>query len=235
MAPKLLVSVKALNEVSEALEGGADIIDIKDPSSGSLGLPRIAIVKDIVKAVKEVRECSVAIGDLRKHTPEIGYVATALDAFVNYIKVGIAAGDPKDVESIVKEAIENTSRAKVVVVGYADYAIHGSIEPLQLIDYATKLGVHGVMIDTLSKGSYTTLDILQKSYLQKFVEKAKSSGLLVAVAGGIEKSHIGMLMELGFDVIGVRTAVCIGGRNGTVSRELVKELKKALKSKPNTL
>jgi len=52
--------------------------------------------------------------------------------------------------------------------------------------------------------------------------------LLVAVAGGIKKSYMGMLKELGFDVIGVRTAVCMGGRNGRVSKELVKELKKVL-------
>jgi uncharacterized protein (UPF0264 family) len=235
MAPKLLVSVKALNEVFEALEGGADIIDVKDPSSGSLGLPRIAIVKEVVKAIGHARECSVAIGDLRKYVPEIGYVVSTLDTLVDYVKVGIATGKPRDIEDIVREAAENALRAKVVVVGYADYSIHGTIEPLRLVDYATRFNVYGVMIDTLSKGSYTTPDLLQKSYLQKFVEKAKSSGLLVAVAGGIEKSHIGVLIELGFDVIGVRTAVCIGGRNGRVSSGLVKELKKALEGKANTL
>jgi uncharacterized protein (UPF0264 family) len=228
MSPKLLVSVKDLSEVVEALDGGADIIDVKDPASGSLGLPRIGVVKEVAKAVKGLRECSVAIGDIHRYTPEIGYIASALDAIVNYVKVGIASGSLEDVEGIVREVVENTSKARVVLVGYADYAAHNSVEPLQLIDYATRFGAHGVMIDTLTKGSYTTPELLQKSYLQKFVVKAKNCGLLVAVAGGIKKSYMGMLKELGFDVIGVRTAVCMGGRNGRVSKELVKELKKVL-------
>ena len=36
--PSLLVSVRCVDEVAAAIEGGAEIIDVKEPSHGSLGM-----------------------------------------------------------------------------------------------------------------------------------------------------------------------------------------------------
>ena len=36
--PSLLVSVRCADEVAAAIEGGAEIIDVKEPSHGSLGM-----------------------------------------------------------------------------------------------------------------------------------------------------------------------------------------------------
>ena len=43
--PRLLVSVVAPDEVEAALEGGADVVDVKNPAEGSLGapLPRVLL------------------------------------------------------------------------------------------------------------------------------------------------------------------------------------------------
>uniref|UniRef100_A0A7C5Z0W2 (5-formylfuran-3-yl)methyl phosphate synthase n=1 Tax=Ignisphaera aggregans TaxID=334771 RepID=A0A7C5Z0W2_9CREN len=38
--PKLLVSIWTVDEILEALSSDADIIDVKDPSTGSLGLDK---------------------------------------------------------------------------------------------------------------------------------------------------------------------------------------------------
>ena len=163
MTPKLLVSVKSANEVYEAVAGGADIIDVKDPSTSSLGLPRIGVVKSVVRALNGSKEVSVAIGDIRFYRPEIGYVVETLDSYADYVKVGYALNSFEEAEKIASEVVENATRTKIVFVGYADYKKHGFLEPMQIIDLASKYNVYGVMIDTFEKNGLSTFDILTGS------------------------------------------------------------------------
>jgi len=76
----------------------------------------------------------------------------------------------------------------------------------------------------------STFDFLSREYLRKFVEEAHRNGFLAALAGSLKKYHIIDAIELGFDVIGFRDAVCSGGRDGVVSLELVSELKEIIRS-----
>lgn len=47
---KLLISIKDVDEAEDAVLGGADIIDIKDPTIGSLGLPDLDILNPLLKS-----------------------------------------------------------------------------------------------------------------------------------------------------------------------------------------
>ncbi|MHA1372492.1 MAG: (5-formylfuran-3-yl)methyl phosphate synthase, partial [Promethearchaeota archaeon] len=61
-----------------------------------------------------------------------------------------------------------------------------------------------------------------------FCEKAKESGLEVALAGKIQWQDIPFLKTSGADIIGVRSIVCSNNNdriNGTVDVNLVKKLK----------
>ena len=62
---QLLVSVRSAEEVGPALEGGADIIDAKEPDRGSLG-PVVGCDarRDIRRVPPENQPVSVALGDL---------------------------------------------------------------------------------------------------------------------------------------------------------------------------
>ena len=44
---KLLISVKNINEISEEIIQNVDIIDLKDPSKGSIGASKINEIKKI--------------------------------------------------------------------------------------------------------------------------------------------------------------------------------------------
>jgi len=226
--PKLLISVRSSSEVLNALEGGADIIDVKDPAKGSLGLPRISVVREVVRIVNGLKEVSVAIGDVRSNAAELGYVVTALDSFVNYVKIGFALKSVEEAIAIGREVVENVRKSKIVFVSYADYHKHSFIDPITVIDVAIKAGAQGVMIDTFGKEGLSSFDILPRHYLQEFVNKAKKNGFFTAIAGGLNKHHIKDAVTLGFDVIGFRSAVCVGGRNGSVSKQLVAELRNVL-------
>src|SRR5215210_2805353 len=61
---KLLVSVRSAAEASTALAAGADIIDAKEPSLGSLGPVSSAVLSEIFDRVPERCPLRVALGDV---------------------------------------------------------------------------------------------------------------------------------------------------------------------------
>src|SRR5262249_54305435 len=64
--PRLLVSVRSAAEAIAAVEGGADLIDIKEPSHGSLGRADDAAVTAVLQAVGGRKPVSAAFGELRE-------------------------------------------------------------------------------------------------------------------------------------------------------------------------
>src|SRR5260221_14087426 len=59
----LLVSVRSTEEAAAALEGGADVIDAKDPAPGSLGSVAPHVFRQIRALVGHPRPVTAAIGD----------------------------------------------------------------------------------------------------------------------------------------------------------------------------
>ena len=229
---KLLITIWRLDELNEALHGGADIIDVKDPSKGSLGLPDLDVVREVVSSVGGLREVSMAIGDLSEYSDSLKYIAYAAALTgVSYVKAGLASGNISKcllIASEVSKQVNYVSKPRLVLAGYADYSRSGCIEPLEVVRLAKEVKAHGVMIDTLIKDGKSTFNFLSRSYLEEFIEEARKLNLLKAIAGGLRREHIADCIKLGFDVIGIRGAACEGSRVGRVSRELVAELKNVL-------
>ncbi len=227
---KLLATVWSPCEVKDAVDGGADIIDVKDPSKGSLGTPSLEVLAGVLELKPSGREVSVAIGDHKIYDPHAPYTAYAASSLgVDYVKVGLETNSYSEALRIASEVVRAASRggsASVVLVGYADYKLINSIEPLSIIDLASEAGAEYVMIDTRLKNGVDTIKHLGLSYLRGFVEKAREAGVKTAVAGGLRIEHAEILAKLGFDVVGFRTALCVGGRLGRLSRELVSRAKK---------
>lgn len=238
--PKLLISIWTVDEVPEVIDSDADIIDVKDPSTGSLGLPSLNVVLSVVNSVRNYKEISVAIGDVRDYSHTLSYIAYALSLLnVNYIKIGIEMDNYDKALSTISQ-IRRTitycnSKTDIVLVGYADWKGIGTLEPLKVIDLARVTKVQGVMIDTRIKDGTSTFDHIPLQYLEEFVVNAHRSGLYTAIAGGLRAEHIPICISLGFDVIGVRTAACSGNRLGRVSREAINTLKMTIEKHWNKL
>lgn len=68
---RLLVSVRSAAEAEAALAGGADLIDIKEPTRGSLGRADDRVIADILRQVAGRRPVSAALGELwdARHSP----------------------------------------------------------------------------------------------------------------------------------------------------------------------
>jgi uncharacterized protein (UPF0264 family) len=58
--------------------------------------------------------------------------------------------------------------------------------------------------------------------------RARAAGLLTALAGGLGVTHVSALRDLEPDIVGFRGAVCVGGREGLVSRHRVRSIRRQL-------
>lgn len=241
--PLLFISPKSLQEAVEAVRGGADIIDVKNPREGALGANFPWVIREVKKVVPSSKKLSATIGDV-PDLPGTCSLASlgAATSGADIIKVGLLG--PKSVEKaiyLMKKVVKSVKgydpKKQVVAAGYADAHRVGAIEPMKIPKVAAAAKADFAMLDTAIKDGKRLFDHLSNSQLLDFVAMSHNLGLKAALAGQIKKQDIKTLCDLGVDVIGVRSAVCIGDRvNGTISRKLVKELKdhimKISESKP---
>ena len=82
----LLVSVRSAAEALVAMAGGADLIDVKEPSRGSLGAVDPEVLSEICDAVGGRLPISAALGELAESVDEANEyqrVAAEHDALVD--------------------------------------------------------------------------------------------------------------------------------------------------------
>ncbi len=229
---QLLISVVNEEEAKSAFGGGADIVDVKNPLEGALGanFPRV---------IRRVRQCtpprlpvSVAIGDAPDKPG-----ATALAALgaavcgVQYVKVGLyGTKEPRQAVFLLKEVCravrEHDSVIKIIAAAYADAHRIEALPALTSPVVATEAGADGCMLDTAVKGEGSLFSYLDDDELRDFVQTCHKGGLICAFAGSLGEADIPRVSEIGPDIIGFRTAACLGDRiQGVVELQKVKRLK----------
>ncbi len=229
---KLLISPKNEAEAQEAIEGGADIIDVKNPTEGPLGASYPWVIKYIKQATPKTSKTSCTIGEAPTISGSMALAAFgAASLGVDYVKVGLsnlktAQEATEYLEKIVKAAKLCNPKIKVVATGYADASRAGSVEPLLVPQIAQVAGADVAMLDTAIKDGKSTFDFLSVAQLEMFVKSAHDLGLLVALAGSLKVDDLCKVRALGADIVGVRGAACTGGDRvkGTVNREQVRSL-----------
>ncbi|HNS47361.1 MAG TPA: (5-formylfuran-3-yl)methyl phosphate synthase, partial [Bacteroidales bacterium] len=155
---KVLISVVSASEARIALEGRADIIDIKNPLEGSLGAQYPRIIREIADLSKRSGIlCSAALGDL-PYKPGTAALAAlgAAECAVDYIKAGLYGARNYDeayimIKNIVDAVRMGNRPALVVAAGYADSARFGGIGYRELVRAAKDARADIVMVDTAIK------------------------------------------------------------------------------------
>ncbi len=232
---KLLVSPINLQEAKEALEGGADIIDVKNPKEGSLGANFPWIIREIKSLLPKNVELSATLGDLDFKPGTASLAAYGLVSIgVDYVKAGffgVQEEQALEMAGKIKRAIEG-SGSKLVIAGYAEYNDIGCVSPFLLPKIAADAGAHVVMIDTARKNGRSLLYHHDLDELKTFVDDSHTYGLKAALAGSLKMGDIGRLKEIAPDIIGVRGLVCSDGDRvaGKISSERVKTLKEFILS-----
>ena len=103
---RLLVSVADASEARIALEGDADIIDVKDPSRGSLGAAEASTLREIADVVGAARPISAALGDAADERAVEGAARIAATNRLAYVKLGFAGvADIGVVERLIEAAV----------------------------------------------------------------------------------------------------------------------------------
>jgi len=234
---KLLISPQNPKEAIEAIAGGADIIDVKNPKEGPLGANFPWVIKEIKQLVPKGIELSCTLGEAPNLPGTMALAAYgAASLGVNYVKVGLGGiGSVQKVmgllECIVPAVKMFDSNIKVVVAGYGDYLRAGSVEPQFVAHaaFATKADV--VMLDTAIKDGKNLFDFQPHQQLSRFIDTAHTYNLEAALAGSLQIQDLTTVKNLGADIVGLRGAACQNNNRNTghITRERVKELIKTIR------
>lgn len=224
-AMRLLVSVRSVEEALLAAEGGADFIDLKEPSAGALGGLPIATIRAIVAALREQGRglpVSATIGDLglADVSAVLARVAEVGECGVDYVKVGITR------EPGATAALAALARVRSGGVQYAVVPVFIADRGLDtaLIEQACALRFPGVMADTADKLAGSLFDAVRSPDLHRFVGQVRSAGALVGLAGALRLHDLVALKVLAPDFAGFRTAVCAGDRRGALDPDRLRDL-----------
>jgi hypothetical protein len=229
----LLVSVVSAREARRALDGGADIIDVKDPAQGPLGAPSPRVLAEVVAEVGQAAPVSVALGDL-PNLPHTAALAARGAATLGaaYVKVGLRGARRLDEAVALMRAVADAvgPQTAVIAAAYADAEALDppALTPQWLPDVVDRSGIAGALVDTFVKDGRGLYSWLSESELAELVARTRDAGGSFAVAGQLTP---GELHRVAADVVGVRSAVCRGGdRAAELDSELVAAAVAALRA-----
>jgi uncharacterized protein (UPF0264 family) len=231
---QLLVSVRDAREARIAAECGADIVDAKDPRAGALGGVGPRVLEHIVAAVNDRCPVSAAIGDVGDQALVNAAQASAAGAI--FVKVGCEQLDADAsialwlarAADVVRSACDHSGRCRVVLAAYADRV--AADDASRFVDFAARGGAAGILVDTMNKSGPSLFGVMAPEVVAHWVERAHEADLQLALAGGLAARDIEMASALGADIVGVRGAVCVGGRIGRLSGDRVRELATVLRA-----
>ena len=223
--PGLLVSVRNAEEARIALEAGANVIDVKEPTRGSLGAAEPQVVAEVAAVVRGRVPLSVAVGELVD-----GGDSEALIADVSLAKLGLAGcGSRRNWREQWRETLESWPvYVKPVAVVYADWRAANAPRPEEALDAAIGVGARVLLVDTCDKSAGDLFDHWPANELTVFCSAVHAAGLTVVLAGSLRASRFAAAVACDPDLVAVRGAVCAGRRTDRISAVLVKRVRESL-------
>jgi uncharacterized protein (UPF0264 family) len=228
-APKLLVSVRNVEEALAALAGGADWIDLKEPDRGALGAVDAATAGDVVACVAGRAPVSAAGGELTDWSVESSRGLLGVRG-LSYLKMGLANCRRLDWRSSLRRVQQEITYndMQLVAVIYADDLAADSPRAEEIVEFAGDAECLWVLVDTFDKAGGALDEHLSPTELRTLLESVRRSGRRTVVAGSLTHESIAALpMEL-VNMVAVRGAACEGSRRGMVCEERVAMLRAIL-------
>ncbi|MEZ6116293.1 MAG: (5-formylfuran-3-yl)methyl phosphate synthase [Pirellulaceae bacterium] len=218
---QLLVSVRNAHEARTAVEGGAHIIDAKEPNHGALGAVPPAQLADIAAVlVQHSLPLSVALGELAdKPTIPAGTL--------RFAKVGLAGCShiPDWQSQLAGVWIQLAGSSEPVAVIYADHEAAAAPSPNTIIEFAANHDrCQTVLIDTFDKRTGNIFHHLSSNQLNSLANRIHSHQMQLAVAGSLDACTIPTAMNCQADIIAVRGAACESARASNICKRRVQAL-----------
>lgn len=222
----LLVSVRNAVEARCAIDGGCEILDVKEPTRGSLGradAAEIAAVLGVRDACASSIPVSVALGEVLEAETDEEHDLANIASEIHFLKLGTAglgrSGDWKSrfLRARRKWGIRlgspaSESNPQWVAVAYADWKVAESPPPAEIISGATDCGCSGLLIDTFAKSAGGLFHSLAVDELQRLAAAAREHGLWFALAGRLALDDLRNIQSIAPDIVGIRSAACRGRR-----------------------
>lgn len=205
---RLLATVISVKE-AVSIYKAVDLLDVKDPSKGSLGAPDVSIVREVKIAIGQA-PLSVALGDLDEGTARLGLAMASVGADI--IKIGLTDYDRKAAIDIFRSLKKDLPpKVGVVAAAYADAARHRFFSPFDLPSFAAEAGADGILVDTYEKSGRKLFDFLSPYELGSIVGQARALKLMTALAGSLGEDDIEEVAVCAPDYVGFRSAITIDG------------------------
>lgn len=219
----LLVSVRSAEEAARAQAGGADLIDIKEPSSGPLGAASLQTMHEVIGRLHGQAPVSAALGEL----VELNEL-DALPAGISTAKAGLASTDSSWRARFKQLSQQLAGTTQLIPVGYADFQEANSPELGDVLEAAISLKAPWMVIDTWNKQGPSSLEHCGTKTLTRLIGQAHAAQVAIVLAGGLSEADLPAAEACRPALVGVRGAACDGGRTGAISASRVQSLAAAL-------
>lgn len=221
----LLVSVRSAAEAIAALEGGADVIDIKEPRAGSLGAAPLDAMAEVLQAVGGRVPVSAALGELADRP------AAEVPPGLAWVKVGLArAVELADWPTRWRDVFAGLPpETQPVAVCYADWRSAAAPPPSEIVHQGRRAGCRTLLIDTWDKRRGDLFQWMTFRELQLLIELARQQRWLVVLAGSLRLESLSPALQLDPDLLAVRGAAAEPDRNGMIRAERVAALVRTIR------
>ena len=228
---QLLVSVRSVAEAEAALRGGADWIDLKEPTNGPLGAVDASVAHEIVARLGGRAKVSAAAGELLDWPTSSARELLQVEG-ISQLKLGLSACRDREWRDAWLTAQREIAAAgkDLVAVIYADDVAAHSPAPADVAALAIDAQCRWLLIDTFDKRSGTLLECLAAAELSAMFQRVRQHGVTTAAAGRLTAAAIAELPLEAVDVVAVRSAACGGDRAGTVCASHVAALRQLLQA-----
>lgn len=220
----MLVSVKTPAEAAiVAANDGVTVVDVKDPSRGSLGFAGATITNDIAAEIAPAGKLfSVALGEL--NAIDLDEASRINWEQVDFVKIGLSGfyNNPHWRSELCRALANVPTRVRRVLVLYVDQ-VNASVA-IGMIQEAKDTDLSVVLLDTFDKSRGNTFAHWTGDAVRSVFETATRQELTTVLAGSIGLADLPRAFRTGADLIGVRGAVCDGDRNGSLSEQRLDRL-----------
>jgi uncharacterized protein (UPF0264 family) len=216
---QLLVSVRSAVEARAAIAGGADIIDVKEPDNGSLGRASDQVIDQVMSEAADSAPVSAAMGELAEKN--------TAPPITDWVKAGLA-GASDDWRHQLVELCDKVGRDRFIAVVYADAQLVAAPPTKQIITWAIKQKVAGVLIDTSVKDGKNLFDWCADD-LPGWIDALQQQDMMIALAGSLHGKAFQKAVALKPNIVAVRGAACDGNdRCGLININKVQQLKQTI-------
>lgn len=204
------------------------MIDIKDPAAGALGAASFDAIRSIVEEVDGCRAVTAAAGELEPLEGSIGFLDQLGQQAgeIALVKVGLSGTNAYDWQEKAAKLCQRYSLAKrLVLCAYADWQQCGAPSPTEVLEATVSLRLDWMLIDTFNKQSGGLFTHLSAEEIESLISESFRLGVRIVLAGKLLGADLALAASCAPAMVGVRTAICRGGRQGVVDGDTVRRVR----------